>query len=280
MCVEIIERGGNIILEGVRSLSLPLTLDCGQAFRWQQGEDGLWRGVVRGQMVTAGQEGERITLYATDREVFERIWRPYFDLDRDYGAILARLCEDEVLARAIRQNSGIRILRQETWEALCSFIISQNNNIPRIKGIIERLCEYFGEEAAPGVFSFPRPERLAGLEVEQLAPLRAGFRARYIIDAARKVSDGSVRLDALEEMPIEAARAELMQITGVGVKVADCTLLYGVGKLEICPMDVWMKRVIAAFYPEGFPPCAAGYEGIAQQYLFHYARTSGVLNVG
>lgn len=278
--MEIIECENSIVLEHVPCLSLPLTLDCGQAFRWSRETDGRWSGVVRGRALTVGQEGDRITFYGVGRPEFEQIWVPYFDLARDYGAILARLCEDRVLARAVRAYNGIRILRQETWEALCSFIISQNNNIPRIKGIIERLCAYFGEEIAPGIFSFPGPERLAPLGVEELAPLRAGFRARYIIDAACKVADGVVRLDGLAEQPIESARTELMQITGVGVKVADCTLLYGAGRLEICPMDVWMKRVVSKYYPDGFPTCAVGYQGIAQQYLFHYARTSGVPDVG
>lgn len=278
--LEIETRGKDLVVRGVACLSLPLTLDCGQAFRWRQLEDGRWRGVVRGHPLTAGYEEDRLVLYDTTATDFEEIWSPYFDLERDYSAILLRLCEDPILARAVRANRGIRILRQEPWEALCSFIISQNNNIPRIKGIIARLCEYFGEKAMPGDFSFPGAERLAPLEPEDLAPLRAGFRARYIIDAARRVASGEVRLDKLPELPLESARAELMKITGVGIKVADCTLLYGAGRLQICPMDVWMKRVLAVCYPQGFPACAHSMEGIAQQYLFHYARTGGELQVG
>lgn len=278
--LEVETRGNDLIVRGVDCLSLPLTLDCGQAFRWRQLDDGRWHGVVCGCALTVGYEREKLVLYDTKRTEFERIWSPYFDLERDYPAVLVRLCADPVLARAVRANRGIRILRQEPWEALCSFIISQNNNIPRIKGIISRLCEYFGEETTTGDFTFPPAERLAALEPEDLAPLRAGFRARYIIDAARRVSSGEVRLDRLSQLPLESARSELMKITGVGNKVADCTLLYGVGCLQICPMDVWMKRVLAEYYPQGFPACARGVEGIAQQYLFHYARTSGKLKVG
>ncbi len=278
--MEIAAIGRDIVVNRVDCLDLVRTLDCGQAFRWSQTEDGRWHGVVRGTALAISQEGDRITFYGTTRAVFDRIWALYFDLGRNYPQMVARLCEDPVLARAVREHRGIRILRQEPWEALCSFIISQNNNIPRIKGIIARLCEYFGERAVGGGFAFPGPERLAPLEPEDLAVLRAGFRARYIIDAARKVSDGTVPLDGLDYLPIDEARARLMQITGVGIKVADCTLLYGAGRLEICPMDVWMKRVIAAFYPQGMPPCTAGLEGVAQQYLFHYARTSGVLSAG
>lgn len=278
--LEVETRGTDLVVRGVPCLSLPLTMDCGQAFRWSRLEDGRWHGVAFGLPLTIGYEGEHLVLYDTNQTDFERVWSLYFDLERDYPAVLARLCEDPILARAIRASRGIRILRQEPWEALCSFIISQNNNIPRIKGIISRLCEYFGEETAPGDFTFPGAERLAVLSPEDLAPLRAGFRARYIIDAARRVSSGEVRLDRLSDMPLESARAELMKITGVGIKVADCTLLYGAGRIQVCPMDVWMKRVLAAYYPQGFPACARGVEGIAQQYLFHYARTSGNLQVG
>ena len=279
MEMEITEAGEDLLVRPVRELNLDRTLDCGQAFRWRKDGEGIWHGVVRGVPVSLAQE-EQITFFHTSKEEFKRIWYPYFDLGRDYSAVSARLCEDPVLARAVREYRGIRILRQEPWEALCSFIISQNNNIPRIKGIIERLCGSFGEEIAPGWFSFPSPERLAGLEPEELSGLRAGFRARYIIDAARKTAAGLVSLEKLADRPTEEAREELMTITGVGAKVADCTLLYGLGKLEVCPMDVWMKRVVGAFYPEGLPACTRGIQGIAQQYLFHYARTSGVLNAG
>ena len=160
------------------------------------------------------------------------------------------------------------------WETLCSFIISQNNNIKRIKGIIERLCRLFGQPIGDsGFFSFPTPETLAAATAEHLAPLRCGFRARYLIDAAQKVCYGQVRLDAIPSMPMEEARRELMQICGVGPKVADCVLLFGFHRLECCPMDVWMKRVFAVLYPNGLPDCARDFAGIAQQYLFHYART-------
>lgn len=273
-----IQTGPDRILEPVRVLDLDRTLDCGQAFRWRKDAQGVWHGVVRGAALSVVQEGDRITFRNTSGADFDRIWSPYFDLERDYPAMIARLCEDPVLARAIRHNRGIRILHQEPWEALCSFILSQNNNIPRIKGIIDRLCAFFGEEVGPGVFSFPGPQRLAGLEPEDLSVLRAGFRARYVIDAARKVAQGEVMLEELADRPAAVAREELMKITGVGVKVADCTLLYGLGKLGVCPMDVWMKRIITAFYPEGLPPCTQGIEGVAQQYLFHYARTSGALD--
>ena len=184
--------------------------------------------------------------------------------------------EDETLAAAC-QNPGIRVLRQEPFETLITFIISQNNNIKRITGIVERLCESFGEPLAGGGFAFPTAQRLAALSAEDLAPLRAGFRARYIIDGAQKVAGGQVDLEEISRLPADEGRARLTEIVGVGAKVADCVLLFGFGKWEVIPKDVWIKRIIAAYYPEGFPACMEKYGGIAQQYLFDYARRGGVV---
>ena len=203
-------------------------------------------------------------------EELSALWRDYFDLDTDYNAIKAEIVElCPALKSAAESISGIRILRQEPWEALCSFIISQNNNIPRIKGIITRLCECWGEKH-DGYYSFPSADTLSRLTVEELAPLRAGFRARYILDAAQKVADGEIVLEEMYGLPIADCRRELMKITGVGVKVAECTLLYGLHRLEAFPIDVWMKRALEKWYPNGLPDCVKGYEGTAQQYLFHY----------
>ena len=146
-----------------------------------------------------------------------------------------------------------------------------NNNIPRIKGIVSRLCENFGEKTGGG-YTFPSAEVISNCTVEDLAPLRSGFRAKYIIDAAKKVSDGTVDFARIDREPIEFGRENLMQIKGVGAKVAECTLLYGFHKLEAFPVDVWVKRIMAEMYPDGLPECVKGTEGIAQQYLFHYRR--------
>ena len=155
---------------------------------------------------------------------------------------------------------------------MCSFIISQNNNIPRIKGIIERLCTFFGEDLGGGDFSFPSAERLAVLSEQDLAPIRSGFRAKYILDAARRVASGETELEKVAAMPIDEARAELQKIKGVGPKVAECALLYGFGRAEAFPVDVWVKRIMQELYPEGLPACTENVEGIAQQYLFHWRR--------
>lgn len=248
---------------------LGLCLDCGQAFRWVQNGDE-WHGVAYSKPLTVSQKDGKLIFSGCTEEDFENIWKNYFDLDCNYQKIVSSY-DDVYLKAAVSEYSGIRILRQEPWEALCSFIISQNNNIPRIKGIIDRLCESFGDGES-GQKAFPSAEKLATLTVEDLAPLRAGFRAKYIIDAAKKVSDGTVDFHKINENPIEFGREELQKIKGVGAKVAECTLLYGFHKTEAFPVDVWVKRIMAELYPDGLPECTKGSEGIAQQYLFHWRR--------
>ncbi len=261
-----------LLITGIKCFDLDLTLHCGQAFRWEKNENGWHHGVAFGKVLDIGQTGQGLLLSGTSITDFEQIWRSYFDLDRDYAQLCSRFCTDAGLKTAVEQFPGIRILRQEPWETLCSFIISQNNNIPRIKGIIARLCETFGDPLGQNDFTFPGAEKIAKLTVQDLAPLRAGFRARYILDAAQKVASGEVKLTELDNAPLDEARQELTKITGVGAKVAECTLLYGCGRVEAFPVDVWVKRLMEELYPQGLPECANGSQGIAQQYLFHWRR--------
>ena len=251
--------------------NLALSLDCGQAFRWQETADG-WRGVAFGREYLLSQNGRTLSVGLSTDEKSVELLKDYFDFDRDYDEILAALCEDRYLKTAGNEYYGIRILRQQPWEALCSFIISQNNNIPRIKGIISRLCEQFGEKISDNAYSFPSAQALAKITAEDLSPIRSGFRAKYIIDAAQKVTSGEVDLGKIEDCSIDEAREELLKIKGVGAKVAECTLLYGFNRLEAFPVDVWVKRIVSELYPDGLPECFSGYEGIAQQYLFHWRR--------
>lgn len=248
-----------------------VTFDCGQCFRWDKNEEGSWSGIVGSKLLTVKKENNKLTIIGANEKYYNKFLQPYFDLDRDYPEILETLKSDPILRDAIDFAPGIRILHQNPWETLCSFIISQNNNIPRIKGIIKRLCETFGEPIDGGC-TFPSARRLAGLTVTDLAPLRSGFRAKYILDAAQKVAGNEVDLELLSVIPLDDARNELMKIKGVGPKVADCALLFGCGRLDAFPIDVWIKRVLARFYPDGFPENLKEYGGIAQQFLFHYAR--------
>lgn len=156
-------------------------------------------------------------------------------------------------------------MRQDSWECLISFIISQNNNIPRIKGIIDRLCGMYGGR-------FPEAGELSEETPESLEPLRSGFRAKYICDAAVKTASGVTDLAGIAAMPIEDARTELKKISGVGPKVAECVLLFGMHRTDAFPVDVWIKRVLSEYYPNGFPEYLKENAGIAQQYLFHYIR--------
>lgn len=255
--------------------SLADTLNCGQCFRWQEQDGGWFEGVVERHWCRVRQEEDGIVVEALGGDDWQGdFWEAYFDLAVSYGDFRERLCADERLADAAWFAPGIRILRQEPWEALVSFIISQNNNIGRIRGIVARLCESFGGAIAAGVYAFPLPQALAGLTVEELAPLRSGFRAGYILDAAKQVASGALDLEALRTAPLDEARLALQQIRGVGPKVAECALLYGLGRRECFPMDVWMKRAMTRMFPDGLPSCARGCEGVAQQYLFHYARSS------
>lgn len=263
-------ENNNVILTEAECFNVALSLDCGQAFRWREESDGSWSGVVKGKELVIKQEQERIILFNTNPEDYESLWSVYFDLGRDYNSIINSY-DDESLITACREYEGIRILKQDEWEAICSFIISANNNIPRIKGIIERLCENFGERVGDR-FSFPEPSVIASLEVDDLAVIRSGFRAKYIIDAARKISSGEVDIEKIKGMDFDSAKNELLKIKGVGEKVAQCALLYGFGRMEAFPVDVWVKRIVSELYPDGLPECIKGTEGIAQQYLFHWRR--------
>ena len=303
---------GKYIYEGVRDFNLDHIFDCGQCFRWTRQEDGSYTGIAMGKAVnvsikevpagessaaeSSGEAGcgqPRLDLIIDNcsQEDFERIWRSYLDLDRDYGAIKEMLsASDEVMAKAIEGGRGIRILRQELWETMVSFIISQNNNIPRIKGCIENLCRLFGESAGEygGIeyFNIPSAETMAKLTAEDLAPCRLGYRAPYLVETARQVVDrGGVDAVAAELAAAEnpdAACEYLRGFQGVGPKVASCIALFGLGRLEAFPIDVWVRRVMNRLYGidekdiKGMNAYAAEHfganGGIAQQYLFYYIR--------
>lgn len=254
---------------------LPQTLDCGQAFRWRQSSEDpeLWCGAAYGRYLTLRRVGDELEL-SCPREDMDGVWREYFDLSEDYDSIRRELSGlSPVLREAAEFAPGIRILRQEPWEALCSFILSQNNNISRIKGLVNNFCRMFGQPI-PGtdMRSFPPPEAVAALSPEDLEPLRSGYRAPYVLDAARKVSAGEIDLRRIMSEPAGYGREELRKIKGVGPKVAECALLYGFHKTECFPMDVWMKRAMAKLLPGMAPGDFGPNAGLAQQYIFHYSR--------
>jgi len=248
------------------------TFECGQCFRWNADEDGIYTGIVGNKVLKIRELGGSVVCDCEEDEL--PFWRDYFDLDVDYAEAASRFTQPEYLRLCADYGAGIRILRQESWEALCSFIISQCNNIPRIKKIIEALCVSFGEELSVDTYSFPSAERLASLSESDLAPLRSGYRASYILDAARAVSEGRLSFDELRDMPAEEALAKVKEINGVGDKVANCFMLYGLHRMDRFPIDVWMKRALKSHFPDDFDPEVLGeFSGLAQQYIFYYART-------
>ncbi len=257
------------------------TLECGQCFRWNENEDGSYVGVADGKIITVKQTKEGI-IYDCDEELFNH----YFDLSTDYKKISDSLLTDDVMKRAISLGKGIRILNQDFFETVISFIISQNNNIPRIKGIIEKLCKKFGKRIDGDFYAFPKPCDLAHLTPEDLAFLKAGYRDKYIIDASLKILNGEIDFEIVKNAPIGEARKEIMKIKGVGPKVADCILLFSAKRAEAFPTDVWIKKVLTHYYnvenittkkAEAFSKEKFGeYAGYAQQYLFYLAREEGI----
>ena len=268
---DIVYQNYLVIIENVSNFDLKQTFDCGQAFRWNEDADGVWQGSVLDKSIKLYCESDKIIIEGATKEDFENFWFDYFDLSRDYSKVIDTISSDPILKKATAFGNGIRILKQDPWEALCSFIISQNNNIPRIKGIVERMCENFGEETAHG-YTFPTARKIASHSLEDLAVLRSGFRAKYILDAAKRVASGEVDLTKIPSLPTDEARAELTKIYGVGEKVADCALLYGMGHINAFPKDVWIKRAVPVFFGNDFDETKIENAGIIQQYIFFYAR--------
>lgn len=272
------QKGDNIEITELGDFDLARTLECGQCFRWNAQSDNntVYMGVVGNIVARVRQAGNTLLISGT-LEDFNRIWRAYFDLDRDYEAIRKAVCIDAYMTEAAQCGAGIRILRQDKWEALCSFIISQCNNIPRIKSIIETFCRLFGEKLVfdgHTYYAFPTAKKTAELTVEDLAPLRCGYRAPYILDAARAVTEGRVDLEALAAGAPEKALQELKKLNGIGEKVANCVVLFGLHMLDAFPIDTWVKKAITENYGKGFDPAVfSPYGGIAQQYMFFHARS-------
>lgn len=263
-------------IEDCTDFSPEAIFECGQAFRWNSDENGVYTGIAYGTPARVWMENGKGYILSTE-DSFSSVWHDYFDLKRDYSALREQIGREKVLLPACEFGKGIRILRQEPWEALCSFIISQCNNIPRIKGIVEKLCMLCGDEIdfmGERLYTFPTAQNVAALSVKELDTLRSGYRAAYISEAARGVADGSIDLKKIMAMPTPDAKRELLALSGVGEKVASCVLLFGLGKLDAFPVDVWMKKAIKFFFGEGkFDYARFGdLAGLAQQYMFHYMR--------
>ena len=284
--MNITTKNSDIVLQNVRDFNLTHIFDCGQCFRWERVDENTYSGVAMGKALAISQENDTVVFHNTAERDFRDIWYNYFDFNTDYGAIKAELSKDPIMREAISYGEGIRILNQDLWETVVSFIISASNNIPRIKGIVERLCSAYGDEINYGgdiYYSFPTIGKMSLLTKEDLGIIRAGFRDKYIIDAASKFKNGELSPDALYQMSTPEAKKALMTISGVGKKVSDCIALFGLKRADSFPVDVWIKRImeycyfdgkeqpidkISAFAEERFGRLG----GYAQQYLFFYAR--------
>ncbi|MDO4394094.1 MAG: DNA glycosylase [Bacillota bacterium] len=287
------EDNGILTIEGIRDFDTDHIFDCGQCFRWERKDDGSYIGMAYGRNVEVSFSEDTLTITNCTLDDYNSIWKKYFDFERDYGEIKRVLATgDSVMNRAIEYGRGIRILNQEKWETLISFIISQNNNIPRIKGCIESLCRNFGEYVGNcdgrEWYSFPSAHVLAELTEEDLAPCRLGYRARYLLETGKQVAaagEGSLEKLASEDLTADDTIEQLRKFTGVGPKVASCIALFAMGRMESFPIDVWVKRVMNRLYgiPENDVKAMnkyatehfGKYGGIAQQYLFYYITHAG-----
>ena len=289
--MRVIEKDNKVIIEGLSDFEPKHVFDCGQCFRWLRQEDGSYTGVVQGKVINVKKENDLIILDNTNKEDFENIWFDYFDLGRNYTEIKNKLkVMDEYLDKATEFGEGIRILQQDGWEMLISFIISANNRIPMIQRAINNLSErygkYIGEYNCKKYYAFPTPEDLKNVSVEDIRACQTGFRDKYIKSVVDYVNDNKEDVLSYRKLNTDECVKELVKFNGVGPKVADCIALFGMQKYDTFPVDVWVKRVMEEFYVEdnlSLPKIRkfalekfGDLSGFAQQYLFYYARELGI----
>lgn len=256
------------------------TFECGQCFRWEKQSDGSFVGVAGGKAARISEDSSIVTIEPCEKEDYEGFWREYLDADRDYSKIKEKLSSNDIMAQAISYGGGIRILRQEFTETLFSFIISQRSSIPRIKTCVKRLCERYGKEIPfedKKLYAFPDIPTLASLTEKEYADLGVGYRASYLANAAHLLAEGEIDVDYLKKADTITARKELLKIRGVGDKVCDCVLLFSLGKYDLFPSDVWIKRVMAEHFntqeaKEAGESLFGDFSGFAQQYLFYWRK--------
>ncbi len=265
-----------VVFLNVEDYNLDETFLCGQAFRWDKYKDGF-SGFINKTLCYVYFDNSNLIVeplvVCNDLNSFAKKCEKFLSLDIDYKMLKERFSKNEIMKKSISYAPGIRVLNQDFFETLLTFIISQNNNIPRIKKIVDELSKNYGEKVGD-FYSFPTAESLKNISIEEYAQLKMGFRAKYIFDAVQKINDGEIKEETLLSLSYEDAQTELIKIKGVGPKVADCVLLFSLEKYESFPKDVWINRALEQMFPNGLPKEIKGYEGIAQQYIFHYARNN------
>lgn len=283
---ESFENG--IIVKDIKNFDPYQVFYCGQCFRWNREED-KFIGVAYGRVIEAEKKGNDLYLYNTNKQDFLDIWADYFDLYRDYEEIKDNLKKDDVLKKAVKYGEGIRILNQEPFEMLISFIISSNNRIPMIKKVIENICESFGKKISykgKAYYTFPTLAELTAAEEEDFRSFKAGFRAKYIKNTIEILKNCQQDLDQIKKLSSCEALPHMLSFPGVGLKVADCIMLFSMKKTDSFPVDVWVKRAMNYFYNTGdislkkireYAQDKFGHlAGFAQQYLFFYMRENNI----
>ncbi|EQB90376.1 N-glycosylase/DNA lyase [Clostridium punense] len=286
---EVLEEQGKVILKEVKNFELPHIFDCGQCFRWHRQKNDNYIGVAFGRVIEVEKQGSDVVLYNTNLEEFNSIWCDYFDLKRNYSDIKEKFSEDPLLKKAVDFGYGIRLLQQEPFEILLSFITSANNRIPMIKRAIENISKTYGDEIQYNgkvYYTFPRPEALKGATMEEIEALGVGFRAKYIIEAIKNVAEDTRNLEEIKSLSDDECHEGLKGFNGVGPKVSDCIMLFSMQKYSAFPVDVWVKRAMQFFYlaPDVSLPKIRAFgrnkfgdiSGFAQQYLFYYARENNI----
>lgn len=279
-----------VIVKGIENFELDHVFECGQCFRWNKTKEGTFIGVAFGKVIEVEKKDNDLLIYNTTEKEFNDIWLDYFDLNRDYNEIKIELSKDQLLKKSVDFGSGIRILRQEPFELLISFIISANNRIPMIKRAIKAISKKWGKEIkykGETYYTFPRVEDLQDKVIEDFEECGTGFRAKYIKDTCEKVYENNDILQYIYSCDDDKCHIELQKFMGVGPKVADCIMLFSMQKYSAFPVDVWVKRAMMHFYvaPDvslkkirDFGRNKFGnLSGFAQQYLFYYARENNIL---
>jgi len=285
---NIIVEDNRIVLKEMRNFDPKHIFECGQAFRWKVEDDNSYTTIAYGKVLNVKRENNDIIMNNTNLDDFYNIWYNYFDLGRDYDEIKEELSKDPILKEAIRFGEGIRILNQEPFETIISFIISANNQIPRIKKSIELISRNYGEKIeGTEYYSFPKAEKLAEAKPEDLKEIcRVGFRAERIVETSKIIASGGLDINKIYELPKEEGKELLLKLPGVGNKVSECILLFAFKKSDAFPVDVWVKRVMEFFYLKEDTDVKligdygaklfGSLAGFAQQYLFYYARELGI----
>ena len=288
MIYEFDSKENMMILDEIENFNVEHIFDCGQCFRWKKENDGSYTGVAYNKVINVKSKGNKVEIRNTNIQDFKNIWYNYFDLNRDYSEIKKHICKDDIMKKAIEFGSGLRILKQDSREVLMSYIISANNNIPRIMGSIDSLSKKLGRKLIykdKEYYTFPTLKKISNASIELLKDTKIGFRARYIKGTAKDESEANF-LNHARDYDTEVARKVLQKYVGVGEKVADCTLLFSGIKHDVFPTDVWVKRIIEELYIgreatlkeiQQFAKDYFGeYAGFAQQYLFYYARENKI----